>query len=132
MLLGVSVPSVLFECLVVEEREMLLNAELGAQADSENNFGGSSDYVLHRTGCAQRDDQFLHEGCSWLCAEVRQDRRHSPSGAVALPKVPSASQGLVLPLFRRLTSTSATLSYAFRSPSASGSSLSKVIGFETA
>ena len=40
----------LFECLVIEEHEVLRKAELSAEADSENYLGGSSRrYVLHRT-----------------------------------------------------------------------------------
>ena len=41
---------------------MLQRAELSAQADSENDLGGSSEtYVLHWTGCTQEDDQLLRE-----------------------------------------------------------------------
>src|ERR1700742_3709767 len=35
--------SVLFECEVIEEREVLQEAELSGQADSENDLGGSSE-----------------------------------------------------------------------------------------
>jgi hypothetical protein len=35
----------LFECEVIEEREVLQEAELSGQADSENDLGGSSDYM---------------------------------------------------------------------------------------
>ena len=31
------------------------------------------DYVLHRTGRTQEDDQLLREGRGWLCAPGRQD-----------------------------------------------------------
>jgi hypothetical protein len=35
----------LFECYVEEEHEVLQEAELSAEADSENNLGGSSETV---------------------------------------------------------------------------------------
>ena len=35
----------LFECLVEEEHEVLQEAELSGQADSENNLGGSSETI---------------------------------------------------------------------------------------
>jgi hypothetical protein len=38
-------PGGLFECLVEEEREVLQEAELSGQADSENNLGGSSETI---------------------------------------------------------------------------------------
>jgi transposase len=38
---------VLFECLVEEEREVLQEAELSGQADSENNLGGSSETMYY-------------------------------------------------------------------------------------
>jgi transposase len=37
----------LFECLVEEEREVLQEAELSGQADSENNLGGSSETMYY-------------------------------------------------------------------------------------
>jgi hypothetical protein len=37
----------LFECLVEEEREVLRNAELSMEADSENNLGGCSETVYY-------------------------------------------------------------------------------------
>ena len=35
----------LFECEVIEEREVLQEAELSGQADSENDLGGSSEIM---------------------------------------------------------------------------------------
>jgi transposase len=40
-------PVGLFECLVEEEREVLQEAELSGQADSENNLGGSSETMYY-------------------------------------------------------------------------------------
>jgi len=58
---------------------VLQKAELSAQADSENNLGGSSEtYVLHRTRCTQEDDQLLREGRGWPCAPGGQDCINSP------------------------------------------------------
>ena len=58
---------------------MLQKAELSAEADSENDLGGSSEtYVLHRTRCTQEDDQLLREGRGWSCVSRRQDRIDPP------------------------------------------------------
>jgi hypothetical protein len=49
------------------------SAELGGDADSENNHGGSSTtYVLHRTRCSQEDDQLLCQGREWLASPGRR------------------------------------------------------------
>jgi hypothetical protein len=50
---------------------VLQEAELSGQADSGRLL---RDYVLHRTGCTQEDDQLLREGRGWLCAPGRQDQ----------------------------------------------------------
>src|SRR2546422_2083326 len=48
-------------------------AELNETVDSDNNHGGSSrTYVLHRTRCAQEDDQLLRQGCEWSGSPGRQ------------------------------------------------------------
>jgi transposase len=58
---------------------VLQKAELSAQADSENNLGGSSEtYVLHRTRCTQEDDQLLRERRGWPCTPGGQDWINSP------------------------------------------------------
>src|ERR1700758_1132619 len=48
-------------------------AELSGDADSENDHGGSSkEYVLHRTGRTQEDDQLLRKGREWPDTTGRQ------------------------------------------------------------
>ena len=69
---------------------MLQKAELSAQADSENNLGGSSEtYVLHRTRCTQEDDQLLREGRGWPCApggQVGSTRRELDGWIRTIPQ----------------------------------------------
>jgi hypothetical protein len=53
---------------------VLQTAEFSAQADSEDNLGGSSEtYALYRTRCTQEDDQLLREGRGWPCTPRGQD-----------------------------------------------------------
>ena len=48
---------------------VLQKAELSCEADSKRTTSGGSfrDYVLHRAGCSQEDDQLLREGRGWPC-----------------------------------------------------------------
>lgn len=54
--------SVLFECSVDEERQVLQEAELSGQADSENDLGGTSETMYFVGLDAQEGDQLLREG----------------------------------------------------------------------
>jgi hypothetical protein len=53
----------------------LQKAELSDEDDSENYLGGSSGTMYYiGLDVHTEDDQLLHEGCGWLCADGRQDR----------------------------------------------------------
>jgi hypothetical protein len=52
-----------FECISRRRSAWCRNAELSDRADSETpRTLPHRDYVLHRTGCSQKDDQLLREG----------------------------------------------------------------------
>jgi hypothetical protein len=56
-------------------RRGVQQAELNGNVDSENIMEVSQlTYVLHRTGCSQKDDQLLRQGCERSDLPGRQDR----------------------------------------------------------
>src|SRR5258708_25319306 len=67
-----------FECIGRRRSAWCTKAELSDQADSETPRRlPHADYVLHRTGCAQEDDQLLREGWQWHDARRRYDPGHT-------------------------------------------------------
>lgn len=61
--------SLLFECLVEEEREMLQELD-SANTDSENHPGRSSETIYFiGLDVHKKNNQFLHEGRGWLGVE---------------------------------------------------------------
>src|ERR1700686_2295297 len=67
-----------FECIGRRRSAWCTKAELSDRADSETPRRlPHADYVLHRTGCSQEDDQLLREGWQWHDSRRRHDRGHA-------------------------------------------------------
>src|SRR5258708_40287882 len=67
-----------FECIGRRRSAWCTKAELSDQADSETPRRlPHADYVLHRTGCSQEDDQLLREGREWPRLRRRFSSRHT-------------------------------------------------------
>src|SRR4029077_8393203 len=67
-----------FECIGRRRSAWCTKAELSDEADSETPRRlPHADYVLHRTGCAQEDDQLLREGREWPRLRRRLSSRHT-------------------------------------------------------
>jgi len=60
------------------EERLVYKAELSDRADSETpKEAPPAEYVLHRAGCSQEDDQLLREGWQWKDPRRRYDSRHT-------------------------------------------------------
>src|SRR5712692_10765050 len=67
-----------FECIGQRRSAWCTKAELSDPADSETSRRlPHADYVLHRTGCSQEDDQLLREGWQWHDSRRRYGSRHT-------------------------------------------------------
>src|SRR6266852_1313951 len=67
-----------FECIGRRRSAWCTKAELSDQADSETPRRlPHADYVLHRAGCSQEDDQLLREGWQWHDSRRRFSSRHT-------------------------------------------------------
>src|SRR5467141_14888 len=63
-----------FECISRRRSAWCTKAELSDRADSETPRRlPHANYVLHRAGCAQADDQLLREGWQWRDSRGRHD-----------------------------------------------------------
>src|SRR6266404_9277046 len=66
-----------FECISRRRSAWCTKAELSDRADSETPRRlPHADYVLHRAGCSQEDDQLLRKGWRWHDSRRRYDSRH--------------------------------------------------------
>jgi hypothetical protein len=64
-----------FECIGRGRSAWYTKAELSDRADSETPRRlPHADYVLHRRGCSQEDDQLLREGWQWHDSHRRHDQ----------------------------------------------------------
>src|SRR6266852_3678770 len=67
-----------FECISRRGSAWCTKAELGDRVDSETPRElPHANYVLHRAGCSQEDDQLLREGWQWRDFRQRYDPRHT-------------------------------------------------------